>query len=181
MAEEMGHLPSKTNVQVNNAAPYVVSFAGTLANAVQPMLTANISLLTGTGVSATISETTQGGVTAFTDTELNLLYTDAGADNFALAIALGFDVLVAGGAKFNDFTAGQTSEKKSQITEHLKERAEFWHQWANNDRQVQTTRMIPVPPAVRAVPVSAGTPATSLRYGPNGYPPWRRGPWGWGG
>lgn len=173
------------NVTQNAGLPgvlfYVVNFAGTLAHAAQAMLTIDTSGLTGIGVIANITQSIAGGVTAFSDTDLDNLYDFAagyGTANFALAIAFAYDELLAGGAKFNDYVAGQSNEKKSQITDHLKERSEWWHQWSNADRQIQPARMVQEPPVVRAVPVSSGTPATSLRYSPNGRTLWRRGgPW----
>lgn len=158
---------------VLNLTTYTVYFVGALDHAAQPMLTIDGSLLTGTGIVTRVTQVAAGGVTAFSDTDLDNFYDFAasyGTPNFALAVAFCFDELLAFGAKYNDYVAGQSSEKKSQITEHLKERAEWWHQWALADRQLQTVRLEGVPPQVRAVPVSSGTPATSLRYSPERNP-----------
>lgn len=151
------------NVQVTNNAPYTVSFVGMLANAVQAMLTADITSLTGTGVTATISETTQGGATAFTSTELDSQY-DLANGNFNFALCYLFRILWSNSAKFNDYTAGQTSEKKSQMSDHLKELSELYQQWGNEDRQLQLATMVPEPPKLRAAPIIPGVPATSLSY-----------------
>lgn len=160
-------------VVILNLTIYTVYFIGTLDHAAQPMLTIDDSALTGVGVTTTVSQVTAGGVTAFSDTDLDNYYDFAasyGTPNFALAVAFCFDELLAFGAKYNDYVAGQSSEKKSQISDHLKERAEWWHQWALADRQLQVVKLEGVPPQVRAVPVSSGTPATSLRYSPERNP-----------
>ena len=164
------------NVQVTNSAPYTVSFVGALANVAQVLLTADISLLTGTGVSATISEVTMGGVTAFTNAELDSQY-DLANQNFNFALCYLFRVLWSNGAKFNDYTAGQTAEKKSQVSDHLKELAAMYQQWGNEDRQVLLATMVPEPPMLRAAPVVSGVPATSLSYTYGGRYV-RRYPWG---
>lgn len=155
---------------VLNEDTYTVSFMGTLANAAQPMFTADSSALVGPGAAVAVTQAVAGGITAFSDTDLDNYYDFAtahgGTANFALAVAFCFDELLAFGAKYNDYVAGQSQEKKSQIAAHLKERALWWHQWANADRQLLPARLESVPPVVRAVPVSSGVPATSLRYGP---------------
>jgi hypothetical protein len=156
-----------------NQTTYTVYFVGALDHVAQPMLTIDGSALTGVGVVTTVTQVMAGGATAFSDTDLDNYYDFAasyGTPNFALAVAFCFDELLAGGAKFNDYVAGQSQEKKSQITDHLAERATWWHQWALADRQLQTVRLEGVPPQVRAVPVSSGTPATSLRYSPERSP-----------
>jgi len=174
----LGNVSVTENAGVPGTVFYIVNFTGTLAHAAQPMLTIDASLLTPMGVIASISQVIAGGTTAFADSDLDMWYDYAfsygGTPNWALAVAFCFDELLSFGAKYDDYVVGQSNEKKSQITEHLKERALWWHQWSNADRQVQPVHMEHVPPEVRAVPVSSGVPATSLRYGPNGWP-WRRG------
>lgn len=176
----LGNVNVSENAGVPGTVFYIVSLVEALAHVAQPMLTINASGLTGVGVITNITQVVAGGITAFSNADLDNFYDFAsgyGSANFSLAVAFCFDELLAFGAKYNDYVAGQSNEKKSQITGHLKERAEWWHQWANADRQVQSSRMERVPPEIRAVPVSSGVPATSLRYGPNGWP-WRRGGWG---
>lgn len=167
----LGNVNVTENAGVPGTVFYVVSFADTLAHAAQPMLTIDGSLLTPGGAITTIVQVTAGGATAFADSDLDSQYDFAGtygSANFALAVAFCFDELLSFGAKYNDYVVGQSNEKKSQITEHLKERALWWHQWSNADRQIQPVHMQRVPPEIRAVPVSSGVPATSLRYGPDG-------------
>lgn len=61
----------------------------------------------------------------FTDAELNRLYTRA-SSSYELAVAMGFRQLMADAAKFNDYTAGQSRESKSQVFAHLKDMSEMW-------------------------------------------------------
>lgn len=166
------------NVNVVNTAPYIIYFAGTLGNVAQPMLTVNSASLTSAGplsVVVTVLQTTAGGLQAFSDDDLNALNTDAGG-NFYLTIAYGYRVLMAGGARFDDYVAGQSQEKKSQIFDHLKDMEEMYIAWSYAAGQVQIVGLVGVPPRVTAVPVTSGVPATSLQYTPNG----RWGPWGRG-
>lgn len=168
------------NATVNNNSPYSIYLAGTLGNSAQPMFVVDPTLLTPSGAFDTVLTLQNGGITAFSDAELDMLYDDA-KSVFFLAIAYAFDVLANGGAKFNDYTAGQTSEKKSQIAKQLKDRAEWYHQWANASMQVQTVRLQQVPPRVRAFPITQGVPSTSIAYGPNPNMAWPNPQGRWGG
>lgn len=156
---------------VNNTLPWSLYFVGTLSNVAQPMITVNTSGLIGVGIVAVVSQVAMGGVTAFSDSDLDLLYAQADL-NFFRAIQYGYMTLVSEFARLDDYVAGQSQEKRSQIYDHNKDQVEYYQQWANADRQVQPVGLISVPPAVRAVPVTSGVPATSLQYNT------RRGPWG---
>jgi hypothetical protein len=61
----------------------------------------------------------------FTDTELNRLYARA-ESSYELAVTMAFRQLMADAAKFNDYTAGQSSERKSQVFDHIKAMCEWW-------------------------------------------------------
>lgn len=61
----------------------------------------------------------------FTDEELDRLYARAESD-YTLAVALAFRQLMADSAKLNDYKAGQSSESKSQVFEHVKAMYELW-------------------------------------------------------
>ena len=61
----------------------------------------------------------------FTDAELNRLFARA-ESGYELAVAMGFRQLMADAAKFNDYTAGQSKESKSQVFEHLEKMFKFW-------------------------------------------------------
>lgn len=167
------------NITVVNDAPYAVYFGGTLGNVAQPMLTVDTTNLIGNMPSGTVSLVTAGGITAFSDDELNGLYSDA-SNNFFLAIAFGFRVLQANAAKFNDYTAGQTKESKDQIFQHLTEMEQMYILWAFSGQQVQITGLTPVPPRPRAYPSPPNQTATNVSISPNGRS-WRRNGWGgWG-
>lgn len=64
----------------------------------------------------------------FTDPELNRLYERAGgtADDYPLAVAMALRQLMVDAAKLNDYTAGSSSEKKSQVFAQLKLMYKFW-------------------------------------------------------
>lgn len=156
---------------------FTLYFGNTLGNQALPMVTVDTTLLTGAGALALVTLVTPGGIIAFSDAELDALYADA-ALNFFLAIAYGFRVLMSNAAKFDDYVAGQTQEKKAQIFSHLKDMEAMYQQWAFAGQQVQFTSLKGVPPRLTAVPQTSGAPATALQYAPPfGF---GRGPWGWG-
>lgn len=158
---------------------YDIYFAGDLQGVAQPMFTVDATTL-NVGALATVTQAVVGGVVAFSDDELNALYSDATA-NFNLMIAKGFDVLAAFGAKYNDYVVGQSKESKSQIEDNIVRLQLWWHQWAIAGQQVQFASLQSVPPRLTAVPVQPGIPATALQYAPPygtgwGRAGWRRGP-----
>jgi hypothetical protein len=165
------------NLTVNNSAPYDLYFTGTLGGAAQPIVTVDGSNLTGDDALITASQLAAGGEYAFTDVELGLLYGNASL-NFFLAICYAFRVLLVDVAKLTRYTAGQTTEYKEQISDHLRDLADMYQGWAFAGQQVQFTRLQAVPPRVVAIPITSGVPATSLAYAPPygfGYGPWGRG------
>lgn len=177
------------NVYVNQqpgiptALIWVAYFTGTLAGQALPMFTLDTSLLVpiiGETLYSAVALVQPGGIAAFANADLDNLY-DLGDSNFFLAIAYGYRELAAGGARFNDYVAGQSQEKKSQIFAQLSKLADFYFEWAFADRQVQTSKLQAVPPRLRAVPRMIGTTAMGLSYGPPyGPTPWNKnGPWGW--
>lgn len=160
------------NLTVNNNAPYVIYFTGTLGGMAQPMLTVSSSLI-GTGAAITVTLIASGGIQAFSDAELSSFY-DLANQNFFLGICYAFRALMADFARLNDYVAGQTQEKKNQVFLHLKDMQDMYQIWAMADRQVQISRLTQVPPRVRAYPFNTGVPATSLST----RPPNRFNPWG---
>lgn len=54
----------------------------------------------------------------FTDAELNRLYARADSD-YDTAVVYALDQLLIDAAKFNDYTAGASSESKGQVFDHL--------------------------------------------------------------
>lgn len=90
------------------------------------------------------------GITAdesvFTNTELDRLYARADSD-YNTAVYLGWRQLQANAAKFNDYTAGETEEKKSQIYDHVKDMVDFWKDEARvAANQVRSIGLLEVPP-----------------------------------
>jgi len=86
------------------------------------------------------------GETVFTNDELDRLYTRADSD-YNGAVYLAWRQLMADAAKFNDYTAGQTEEKKSQIFEHIKAMVDFWKDEARvATNQVRIVGALEVPP-----------------------------------
>ena len=90
------------------------------------------------------------GITAdesvFTNTELDRLYARADSD-YNSAVYLAWRQLAANAAKFNDYTAGETQEKKSQIWDHIQEMLEFWKDEARvAANQVRSVGLLEVPP-----------------------------------
>lgn len=154
---------------------YDIAFAGDLEHVAQPMFTVDATTL-NVGALATVAQAVAGGAVTFSDDELNALYTDAGA-SFNLMIAKGFDVLAAFGAKFNDYVAGQSQEKKSQVEANIVRMQLWWHQWAIAGHQVQIVSLQGEPPRLTAVPVQPGVPATALQYAPPYGTGWGRAPW----
>ena len=177
------------NVYVNQqpgiptALIWAAYFAVALGGQALPMFVLDTSLLVpiiGETLYSAVSLMQPGGIAAFSDTDLDNLY-DLADSNFFLAVSYAYRELAGGGARFNDYVAGQSQEKKSQIFAQLKKLADFYLEWAFADRQVQTTRLQSVPPRLRAVPRMNGTTAMGLSYGsPFGPTPWNKnGPWGW--
>jgi hypothetical protein len=87
----------------------------------------------------------------FTDAELNRLYARAN-DDYSSAVVLAIRQLTMNAAKLNDYTAGQTSESKSQIFKNLKEMLAYWEGKAQSSTQVKIVGMSYVPPSDRDLP-----------------------------
>lgn len=171
---------------VVGTAPYVVYFDGALANQALAMLTVNSSLLTGPGVIVTVTQVTAGGVQVFSDAELNGLNDLASGTlsdtNQALfmTVSYGFRQLLANASKFNDYVAGQSQEKKSQIFRQIEELADWYQNWSTAQNQMYLATLMGIPPRIRAVPRTTGVPSTSLASSPSPLWKWRRnGAGGW--
>lgn len=96
--------------------------------------------------------------TVWTDAELNRLYARAG-ESYAGAKLLAIEQLYMASLGENDYTAGQTSEKRSQITQNLK--AALQYQWMQLDRssQVVLAGLRSSPLTDRDVPLGHDHPA----------------------
>jgi len=88
----------------------------------------------------------------FTNDELDRLYARASSD-YNGAVYLAWRQLMADAAKFNDYTAGQTQERKSQIYDHIKDMVSFWKDEARvATNQVRIVGMLEVPPRDKDTP-----------------------------
>lgn len=69
---------------------------------------------------------------AFSNPELDRLYTRALADDggYDLAVVYALRQLLADQAKFTDYTAGETSESRSQVFKHLERLLARWERIA---------------------------------------------------
>lgn len=80
----------------------------------------------------------------FSDTELNRLYTRAESD-YTQTIVLALRQMTMNAAKFNDYTAGMDTDKKSQIFDHLQKMLAYY-EGKSGKQQVQIVAMRSVPP-----------------------------------
>jgi hypothetical protein len=102
----------------------------------------------------------------FTDDELDRLYTRAGED-YNLTVVYALRQLLVSAARLTDYTAGQTSEKLSQIREGLKASLDYYEkQVVGAGNQVLIRAMRAVPPVYKEVPENHEHPdETNNRYG----------------
>lgn len=91
------------------------------------------------------------GGTVFSDAELNDIYDEAG-DDFDRTLQIAFEEIMYDAAKFNDYTAGQTSERKSQVFEHLNKIVARLETQRTNKQQVRIVGARSIPPRVKDAP-----------------------------
>ncbi len=105
----------------------------------------------------------------FTDAALSRLYTRADGD-YNLTVTLAIRQLLMNAVRFNDYTSGQSQEKKSQIFDHLKTLLAYWEQKADEVAQVKIVGLRSVPPRERTRPFTSGRRAGRLarRFGNDG-------------
>lgn len=95
-----------------------------------------------------------GSPPAFSDIELQRLFARTGED-YNATVVLALDQLLMNASKLNDYTAGQTVEKKSQVFAHLTEIRKIWAsrvEAARSKPQVRITRFREEPPVAREKP-----------------------------
>lgn len=80
----------------------------------------------------------------FSDADLDTIWDDAG-ESRAQAVLECIEALLANAAKFNDYTIGQTSEKKQQIFDNLRMMAGYWRERAQGGQQFRIVGLAPVP------------------------------------
>lgn len=165
------------NVRVALNGPFNINFVGTLANTATSIIAANGASLTGAGASAVVVETMQGGITAFSTSELNANY-DLANGNFFLGVYYSVLMLLQDAAKFVEYTVGQTTEKKDEIWEHLYKDADLYYKRAIAASQMQIAGSVSVPPRFQPRPyVVGGYLGGNSQW--NGFPnKWNRGD-GW--
>lgn len=118
------------------------------------------------------------GITAdesvFTDTELDRLYTRANSD-YNGTIVLALRQLLANTAKMADYTAGQSSEKISQIHGNLSKMLAYYEDRVGmEDNQVVIAGMRSTPPIYKELPYGEEHPDEKTRRHDDSLPQYRR-------
>lgn len=98
----------------------------------------------------------QGSPPAFTDDELQRLFTREGEYNKAVLRA--YKQLLGSAAKFANYTAGQHSEQKKQIFDNLKDLVALWEADTDNKEQVRIVGVRTVPSQVKDFPYTGEHP-----------------------
>ena len=115
----------------------------------------------------------------FTDLALNRLYTRAAGD-YETTLWLGLRQLYSAALGENDYTAGQTSEKRSQIAKNLKDALDAQWVIVSRANQVRIVGMREVPPIEKELPYGYQHPDVKNRRHNDNLPRnYRRG-WWWG-
>lgn len=87
-----------------------------------------------------------GTAQAFSDHELQEIYTEAGG-NFDRAVLMAYEELAANAAKFTDYTANSSSEQRSQIFKHIMDSLiPYWAGKVNKSGQIKIVGLIERPP-----------------------------------
>jgi hypothetical protein len=89
--------------------------------------------------------------TVFSDAELNDIYDEADSD-FDRTLLISFEEIMYDAAKFNDYTAGQTSERKSQVFDHLQKLVTHLGATRAGKQQVRIVGARVVPPRIKDEP-----------------------------
>lgn len=104
-----------------------------------------------------------GDESVFTDAELNRLFTRASED-YDATLVLAWRQLLASANRFNDYTAGQTSEKKSQVRAHIKDMLTYYEDRVQRGgNQVAIVGMRSVPPRFKEIPSGEQQPDVKNR------------------
>lgn len=91
--------------------------------------------------------------TVFTDAELDRLYTRA-EENYAAAVYLGWQQILANTTKFFNYTAGQTSIQRSQVFDHVRAMVQHWGDQVDKQggNQLRVVGANPIPPRHKETP-----------------------------
>jgi hypothetical protein len=93
----------------------------------------------------------------WTDDELHRLYTRGGSD-YNMTLWLALRQLYIASLRENDYTAGQTSEKRSQITANLKDALDTVWTTISRTNQIRFAGLRSVPPIARDIPTTEEDP-----------------------
>ena len=82
--------------------------------------------------------------TVFTDPELHRLYTRA-SGNYNKAVYLAYRQILTNAAKLHDYTLAQSSERRSQVFDHLKTMLAIWDADSRSTQQIKFvgSRVVP--------------------------------------
>lgn len=92
-----------------------------------------------------------GATLLFSDSDLADIWTDAGEDR-QQAILECLQELMINAAKFNDYTIGQTSEKKQQVFENLQRMVAYWEKEVRSGVQYKMVGLAAVPERSKDAP-----------------------------
>lgn len=87
----------------------------------------------------------------FSDSDLDTIWDDAG-ENRKQSIVECMEELLINAAKFNDYTIGQTSEKKQQIFQNLQMMVDYWRAQVEGAQQYKMVGLAPVPERSKDAP-----------------------------
>lgn len=115
-----------------------------------------------------------GDESVFTNTELDRLYTRAASD-YTATIVLALRQLLANASRLADYTAGQTSEKVSQIRDGLKDMLAYYESSVGMEsKQVVVAGLRSTPPIYKELPYGEEHPDEKIRRHDNSLPQYRR-------
>lgn len=80
----------------------------------------------------------------FSDSDLDTIWTDAGESRMKAVVEC-LQELMVNAAKFNDYTLGQTSEKKQQIFQNLQMMVAYWQEQVGSAAQYKMVGLNAIP------------------------------------
>ena len=85
------------------------------------------------------------------DSDLDDIWTECGESRAAVIVDC-LEELLANAAKFNDYTIGQTSEKKQQVFENLQRMVAYWEKEVRSGVQYKMVGLAAVPERSKDAP-----------------------------
>lgn len=110
---------------------------------------------------------------AITASILEDIWDEAAGDE-STAVVLSIQMLLSDAARFNDYTAGQTSEKKQQVYDNLKDLLTYWEDKAGVTSSIRIVGLRSVPPIWKELPAGEDHPDEKNRRHNDAYPYRRR-------